>query len=128
MNWWPLDPRSSTSHRRWDWSAGFGPWCLALGPRNRPVLPRRPRHEAGDHLPLGAGMVKAAERAAEIGADVIQIFSDNPTAWRRRAAPPRELAAFGERLARLGIGPLAIHASYLVNLAGPEPGFHEKSV
>jgi deoxyribonuclease-4 len=82
----------------------------------------------GAHLPLGNGMVKAADRAAEIGADAIQIFSDNPTAWRRRAAPPGELEAFRRRLDELGIWPLAIHASYLINLAGPDDDFHEKSV
>jgi deoxyribonuclease-4 len=82
----------------------------------------------GAHLPLGSGMVKAADRAAEIGADVIQIFSDNPTAWRRRSSPPAELDAFRRRLELLEIGPLAIHASYLINLAGPDEGFHEKSV
>ena len=64
----------------------------------------------GAHLPLGAGMVKAVERAHEIGADAIQIFADNPTAWRRRAAPPTELPAFRERLAAYDIGPVAIHA------------------
>jgi deoxyribonuclease IV len=82
----------------------------------------------GAHLPLGNGMVKAADRAAEIGADAIQIFSDNPTAWRRRNAPPAELEAFKVRLASYDIGPLAIHASYLINLAGPDDDFHEKSV
>jgi deoxyribonuclease-4 len=82
----------------------------------------------GAHLPLGGGMVKAADRAAEIGADVIQVFSDNPTAWRRRSAPPKELGAFRRHLEIHGIGPLAIHASYLVNLAGPDEDFHEKSV
>jgi deoxyribonuclease-4 len=82
----------------------------------------------GAHLPLGGGMVKAADRAAEIGADVIQVFSDNPTAWRQRSAPPKELDAFRRRLEIHGIGPLAIHASYLINLAGPDDDFHEKSV
>jgi deoxyribonuclease-4 len=82
----------------------------------------------GAHLPLGGGMVKAADRAAEIGADVLQVFSDNPTAWRRRSKPPKELDAFKRRLEILGIGPLAIHASYLINLAGPDEDFHEKSV
>jgi deoxyribonuclease-4 len=82
----------------------------------------------GAHLPLGTGMVKAADRAAEIGADAIQIFSDNPTAWRRRATPPRELEAFRSRLDDLGIWPLAIHASYLINLAGGDEAFHDKSV
>lgn len=82
----------------------------------------------GAHLPLGKGMVKAAERAHEIGANAIQIFGDNPTAWRRRAEPPGEQAAFRDRLAALDIGPVAVHAAYLVNLAGPDAAFFERSV
>jgi deoxyribonuclease-4 len=82
----------------------------------------------GAHLPLGTGMVRAVERAAEIGASAIQIFGDNPTAWHRRSDPPREQPAFRARLAELDIGPLTIHAAYLVNLAGPDPGFFERSV
>ena len=42
----------------------------------------------GAHLPLGDGMVKAVERAHEIGAGALQVFVDNPTAWRRRQEPP----------------------------------------
>ncbi len=82
----------------------------------------------GAHLPLGDGMVRAVERAHAIGADALQVFVDNPTAWKRRAEPPAELGAFRERLAALGIGPIAVHASYLVNLAGPAEDFFEKSV
>jgi deoxyribonuclease-4 len=73
-------------------------------------------------------MVKAVERAHEIGATALQVFGDNPTAWRRRAEPPTELPAFRERLSALDVGPVAIHASYLINLAGPEPDFFERSV
>ena len=58
----------------------------------------------------------------------IQVFTDNPTSWRRRPTLPEELPAFRERLAALDIAPLAIHAPYLVNLAGPEPAFHEQSI
>ena len=82
----------------------------------------------GAHLPLGSGMVRAADRAAAIGASALQVFSDNPTSWRRRPTLPRELPAFLDRLAAHDIAPLAIHAPYLVNLAGPEPDFHERSV
>ena len=39
----------------------------------------------------------------------------------RRNEPPRELPAFRARLAELGMGPIAIHAAYLVNLAGSDP-------
>ena len=82
----------------------------------------------GAHLPLGEGMVKAADRAAEIGASAIQVFTDNPTAWRRRPTLPDELPAFRERLAAHDIAPIAIHAPYLVNLAGPEPAFYDQSI
>jgi deoxyribonuclease IV len=82
----------------------------------------------GAHLPLGAGMVKAVERAREIGARAIQIFGDNPTAWRRRAEPPREQEAFRAALAAYDIGPVAIHAAYLVNLAGTDEAFFDRSV
>ena len=75
----------------------------------------------GAHLPLATGMVKAVDRAHEIGADALQIFTDNPTAWKRRAEPPAELSAFRERLREYHIGPVSIHASYLVNLAGSHP-------
>jgi deoxyribonuclease-4 len=82
----------------------------------------------GAHLPLGNGMVHAADRAAAIGASAIQVFSDNPTAWHRRPALPAELPAFRERLAANDIAPVAIHAPYLVNLAGPEPTVLERSI
>ena len=83
---------------------------------------------AGPHLPMGPGLLKVAERAGEIGASALQIFSDNPTAWRRRPDPPPEAPAFRRRLAELDIAPLAIHAAYLVNLAGPDEVFFGRSV
>ncbi|HSO29286.1 MAG TPA: deoxyribonuclease IV, partial [Candidatus Sulfomarinibacteraceae bacterium] len=72
-------------------------------------------------------MVRAANRAVEIGATAIQVFADNPTAWARRGAPPRELPAFREVLDRHGIAPVAIHGAYLINLAGPERDFAARS-
>jgi deoxyribonuclease-4 len=82
----------------------------------------------GAHLPLGGGMVKAVDRAHAIGAGALQIFVDNPTAWRRRQDPPAEGPAFRARLAEHGIGPVAVHASYLVNLAGTEEDLFGRSV
>ncbi len=82
----------------------------------------------GAHLPVAAGMVRAVDRAHAIGASALQVFGDNPTAWKRRAGPPSELPAFRSRLAELDIGPVAIHAAYLVNLAGPDEAFFDRSV
>jgi len=82
----------------------------------------------GAHLPVSAGMLKTLDRAKAIGADALQIFSDNPTAWRRRRARPPELAAFRDGLAARDIRPLAIHASYLINLPGPDEATYRRSI
>ena len=82
----------------------------------------------GAHLPLGDGLLKAADRAREIGATTLQVFADNPTAWRRRSEPPKSLDAFRARLAEHGIAPLAVHGAYLINLAGPEEDFWTRSI
>lgn len=79
-------------------------------------------------MQVGDGLLKAARRASEIGATAVQVFTDNPTAWRRKPAPPEELNAFREHLAAAGIGPIAVHAPYLVNLCGPNEDFWGKSV
>jgi deoxyribonuclease-4 len=77
---------------------------------------------------MGAGLVNIVERADRIGASALQIFTDNPTAWKRRAEPAPDAQAFRQRLTELDIGPVAIHASYLINLAGPVDELFEKSV
>jgi deoxyribonuclease-4 len=73
-------------------------------------------------------MVHAVDRARELDLDTLQVFSDNPTAWRRRSEPPKDLPAFRARIAELGMGPIAIHASYLINLAGSDPALVERSI
>ena len=79
------------------------------------------------HLGVAAGLLKAARRARPIGCTAIQIFSDNPTAWRRRPEPPADTAAFVAFCASEGIAPIAIHASYLINLAGSAEPFATQS-
>jgi deoxyribonuclease-4 len=82
----------------------------------------------GPHLPLGHGMARAVDRAASIGADTLQVFTDNPVAWQRRAHPPAGLPDFRTRVEEVGLGPLAVHAAYLINLAGGRADFWHRSV
>jgi deoxyribonuclease-4 len=72
--------------------------------------------------------MRAGRRARLIGATALQIFSDNPTAWRRRTEPPSDAEAFVAYAAAEGIAPIAIHASYLINLAGSAEPFASQSV
>jgi len=69
----------------------------------------------------------AARRSRQIGARALQIFSDNPTAWRRRPEPPPDAPSFIEYAAREGIEVISIHASYLINLAGSAEPFASQS-
>ena len=69
----------------------------------------------------------AARRSRQIGARALQIFSDNPTAWRRRPDPPADAPAFVEYASREGIEVISIHASYLINLAGSAEPFASQS-
>ncbi len=82
----------------------------------------------GAHLPLAAGLVRGADRAAEIGATAMQVFTDNPTSWTRRRSLPDELPAFRERLVAHGIAPLSVHAPYLANLAAPDDAMRQRSI
>jgi deoxyribonuclease IV len=103
----------------------------------RTVARREPRRRlrwpedaprVGIHLGVAGGLLKAARRARQIGATALQIFSDNPTAWRRRSDPPSDAAAFVAYCREHGIQPVAIHASYLINLAGSAEPFASQSL
>jgi deoxyribonuclease-4 len=96
-------------------------------PRRRLTWPDgAPR--VGIHLGVASGLLKAGRRARQIGATALQIFSDNPTAWRRRDEPPDDAEAFVAYVRREGIAPVAIHASYLINLAGSAEPFASQSL
>lgn len=82
----------------------------------------------GVHLPLAGGMVRAVDRALAIGATCLQVFADNPSAWRRRAAPSAELPAFRARLLADDVLPLAVHGPYLLNLAASDQAIWERSL
>jgi deoxyribonuclease IV len=82
----------------------------------------------GAHLPIANGLVPALDRASAIGANALQIFTDNPTAWRRRSEPSPGLADFRAGSLARDVRPIAIHAAYLINLPGPDALTRERSV
>ncbi len=103
---------------------------------SRTVARREPRRRltwppgappVGIHLGVAGGLLKAGRRARQVGATAMQLFSDNPTAWRRRAEPPADAAAFVAYAAEHRISPISIHASYLINLAGTAEPFASQS-
>jgi deoxyribonuclease-4 len=80
----------------------------------------------GGHV---SGGVKAApERAAEIGANALQLFVQSPRAWRFPNHDPDVLAGFAKRASDAGIEAVLVHAIYLCNFASPDDVIYDKSV
>ena len=71
----------------------------------------------GAHVKTAGGVDKAIDRAEEMGAETIQIFSGAPQAWRRKEYRPEEVETYRARVAETGIEPAFLHGVYLVNLA-----------
>jgi len=74
------------------------------------------------------GIKKALENAHAFGMDSVQLFAQSPRTWRFPDHDPADLEAFRARREELGIGAVAIHAVYLLNLASTKADFYEKSV
>lgn len=81
----------------------------------------------GYHLPVAGGLLKAAQRAEQIGCECLQIFARNARGWASREYPEAEVEAFRAALRERALAPLVIHSNYLVNLASPDRELREKS-
>ncbi|HUB52447.1 MAG TPA: deoxyribonuclease IV [Terracidiphilus sp.] len=82
----------------------------------------------GVHLGTAGGASNAVERAKEIGANTFQIFSSSPRMWRAPKVDPKQAARMRELRAKLDVGPLVIHTSYLVNVCSQSDEVREKSI
>src|SRR5258708_35942161 len=93
----------------------------------REIPPSGPRL-IGIHTSTAGGVELAAERAYGLGANTFQIFSSSPRQWRPGVVSAARCKAMSELRKKHRMGPLAIHCSYLVNMASVTPEFHRKSV
>src|ERR671916_3332117 len=82
----------------------------------------------GAHVSPAGGPAKAVERGVERGAQAIQIFNQNPRAWKPREYSADEVAAFREAFAASDVDALLIHAVYLLNCASEDATFRANSL
>ena len=82
----------------------------------------------GVHLGTAGGASNAVERAREIGANTFQIFSSSPRMWRAPKVDTAQAARMRELRAKLDVGPLVIHTSYLVNVCSQSDEVRQKSI
>ncbi len=83
--------------------------------------------ELGAHVSAAGGVDKAVGRAADIGAEAIQLFASSPRGWRFRPIPDEKAESYKEKAASEGIGSTFLHGSYLVNIGG-KPDLVVKSI
>jgi deoxyribonuclease-4 len=87
-----------------------------------------PRPRIGLHTGIAGGLHNALLKAQSLGADTVQIFSRNPRGWQAKPLVPEEVEQFKRVREETGVGPVVIHANYLINLAAADEGVREKSV
>jgi deoxyribonuclease-4 len=93
--------------------------------RARPVPPR---DGLGAHVSIAGGLWRALERGRALGCDAVQIFLKNQRRWAAPALAADEVRAFRAARRAAGISTVFAHASYLVNLAVPDPVAWQRAV
>jgi len=84
--------------------------------------------QIGAHISSAGGIDKAIDRAVDLGADSVQVFTQSPRTWRPTNHDPASFERFREKRSEAGIGGVLCHALYLCNLAAPDDTVYEKSV
>ena len=82
----------------------------------------------GAHVSTSGGISKAVGRGQDIGCEALQIFGSSPQSWAFRDIPDREIDAFRQSMADAGMGPVFLHAIYLVNLGTERPDVLQKGI
>jgi deoxyribonuclease IV len=82
----------------------------------------------GVHLGTAGGASNAVDRAHEIGANTLQIFSSSPRMWRPQKIDAKQAERMRAQRSKFDVGPLVIHTSYLVNVCSQTEEFREKSI
>ena len=92
------------------------------------AAPTLARPRVGVHAPIAGGLQNALLKARELNCDAVQMFSRNPRGWAARPLEREEVERFRALRAETGVGPVVIHANYLINLAAADGVVREKSV
>jgi len=82
----------------------------------------------GSHLSIAGGYYKAANAAAALGMDTVQIFTKNNNQWKGKELTDADVQRFRDAVSEHGLQVPCSHDSYLINLASPKDELWEKSL
>jgi deoxyribonuclease IV len=75
----------------------------------------------GAHVSVAGGLGRAVGNARDAGCESLQVFVSNARGWAHPLLDPPADERFRADLAEAGLGPLFVHAPYLVNFASVSP-------
>ncbi len=82
----------------------------------------------GAHVSPAGGPANAVARGVQRGCRAIQIFNQNPRAWRPTAYADEQVAAFRAAMEASPVDALLIHAVYLLNCASDDAEVRARSL
>ncbi len=83
----------------------------------------------GAHISAAGGLYKTYARAKEKACETMMVFTKSNRQWRAKPITDNDVAKYQvEKAAHKTITPVAVHASYLINMASPKDDLWEKSV
>src|SRR5947209_6372680 len=82
----------------------------------------------GIHTSIAGGVENAAARAYRLGCNTFQIFSTSPRQWQPYSLARSQCEVMTQLRQKYGLKPLVIHSNYLINLAGANAPFLQKSI
>jgi deoxyribonuclease-4 len=82
----------------------------------------------GAHVSPAGGPAKAVERGVERGARAIQIFNQNPRAWKPTIYTDEAVGDFRQAMGDSEVDALLIHAVYLLNAASEDAEIREETL
>ena len=90
--------------------------------------PARTSRRIGIHTSIAGGVENAAERAYRLGCSAFQIFSTSPRQWKPYELGRGQCESMNRLRQKYDLKPLVIHSNYLINLAGANGIFLQKSI
>ena len=81
----------------------------------------------GAHMSIAGGLYRALLRGKEAGCRAIQIFARNRSQWHAGKLTTNDIDLFHKTREETSIDAVAVHNSYLINLASPRSDIFEKS-
>jgi deoxyribonuclease IV len=82
----------------------------------------------GAHVSVAGSLLNAVTNAREAACEAFQVWVSSARAWKPPALDPAVDHRFREQVAEAGLGPVFVHAAYLVNLASTSQATFDSSV